>query len=632
MTPVKILHKYWKHNTFRPLQEEIIENVLAGNDTLAIMPTGGGKSVCFQIPALINPGVCIVVTPLIALMKDQVENLEKRGIPTLSVHSGLNFGQVKKTFEKAMNGDYKFLYVSPERLETNLFREFLPYLNINLIAVDEAHCISQWGYDFRPSYLKIGALREQIPEVPVIALTASATQTVQKDICDKLLFRNGFQTFSQSYAREALSYSVFVPPSKENKLIEILSGVPGSGIVYCRSRKRTKEIAQLLRSHHIPADFYHAGLAAEERRQRQDDWINNRTRIICCTNAFGMGIDKPDVRVVVHFDLPEALEYYYQEAGRAGRDRKKSYAVLLFHEEEINELNNQVAVRFPQLNEIRSVYSAICNYIGLAANKGKGLSFDFEIGDFIDKFKINALLVSSVLKILEQEEYLMLSEAFFSQSIVEFLASKSTLHQFESAFPEYSPIIKGLLRSYEGIFDQKCAIDEFTLARFLKMDKNKVPEYLAALDQKKIIIYNPKSDVPRLVFLTNRPESAELIVNQANIQKRQQAYEERLRAMIAYSNQAKVCRSIFINNYFGGNPVNPCGICDVCLNKNREGISAEDIAFVIQSLQNQQMLSSAELQHLTGITSNKLVRIIEYLKDEKEVEMDGKGKIRMIHK
>lgn len=628
MTPYELLKKYWHYYSFRPLQEEIVNHVLSGKDTLAILPTGGGKSVCFQIPALSNPGLCVVVTPLIALMKDQVENLEKKGIPTLYIHSGMNFQQVKKTFEKAMAGECKFLYVSPERLETSLFREFLPFLKIDLIAVDEAHCISQWGYDFRPSYLKIGSIRDSLNNVPVIALTASATLQVQKDICDKLKFKEGSRIFARPYAREALSYSVFQPPSKENKLIEILSKVPGSAIVYCRSRKRTKEISALLRLNNIDADFYHAGLQADERRVKQDKWINNQTRVICCTNAFGMGIDKPDVRLVVHFDMPEAIEYYYQEAGRAGRDGKKAYAVLLYHQTEISDLKIRVAIRFPENNEIRNVFSALCNYLELPANKGKNQSFDFEIGDFVEKFKLNALLVASVLKILEQEGYFVLSDAFFTQSTVEFLSSRNTLTEFESHYPGFSILIKGLLRSYEGILNHKCPVDEFTLARFLRIDNQEVRSSLAELGRRKIIVYEPRSDLPKLFFLTNRPEVDGLVINRRNILERKAAYEKRLEAMIQYTVGHSACRSVFINNYFGGSAILPCGICDVCLDKKKKGVSKDELKTITDCIRGSNGITVNELNRLTKTPVERLVSVIEYLKDEKLIVVDPEGNIR----
>ena len=358
-----IVKEYWGYDTFRPLQAEIITAVLEGKDVLALLPTGGGKSICFQVPTLAKDGICLVISPLIALIKDQVENLKNKGINALAIYSGMPFLEIKKTLQNAAYGNYKFLYVSPERLETALFLDYLPALNINLIAVDEAHCISQWGYDFRPAYLNIAKIREQIPTVPVLALTASATKNVQEDICEKLLFTNAAQSFQQSFARPNLSYSVFNVASKQTKLLTILKNVSGSGIVYCKSRKHTKEIADLLKLHALNADFYHAGLSNDERNTKQENWIKNKTRIICCTNAFGMGIDKPDVRIVVHYDVPDCLENYYQEAGRCGRDGKRAYAVLLYNDKEITTLLQQPTIKFPDEDTVKNVYIHLMNHL-----------------------------------------------------------------------------------------------------------------------------------------------------------------------------------------------------------------------------------------------------------------------------
>jgi len=347
LTIHEILKEYWGYDTFRPLQEDIINAVLQGNDTLALLPTGGGKSICFQVPALAKDGLCLVISPLIALMKDQVQNLKNKGIPALSIFSGMSFLEVKKTLQNAVHGNYKFLYVSPERLETNLFLEYLPAMNINLLAVDEAHCISQWGYDFRPPYIRIAQLREYLQQTPILALTASATVNVQNDICEKLIFSKKQQRFQQSFERANLSYSVFNVAGKQNKLLEILNNVKGSAIVYCKSRRHTKDIADLLLLNKINASYYHAGLTTEERNKRQEDWINNTTRVMACTNAFGMGIDKPNVRVVIHYDVPDCLENYYQEAGRAGRDGKRAYAVLLYNNKELEDLKLQSSIRYP---------------------------------------------------------------------------------------------------------------------------------------------------------------------------------------------------------------------------------------------------------------------------------------------
>ena len=386
-----ILKEYWGFDAFRSLQEDIIQSVLDKKDTLALLPTGGGKSICFQVPSLAQEGICLVISPLIALMKDQVANLKKKGIPALAIYSGMTFIETQKTLQNAVHGNYKFLYVSPERLETNLFLEYLSSFNVNLIAVDEAHCVSQWGYDFRPPYLRIAALRELLPNVPVLALTASATKEVQDDICEKLAFTVSQQRFQKSFERANLSYSVFSVASKQNKLLEILKNVSGCGIVYCRTRKQTKDVADLLKMHGLSADFYHAGLNNEQRTLKQQQWIDDSTKIIVSTNAFGMGIDKPDVRVVVHYDVPDCLENYYQEAGRAGRDEKRAYAVLLYNDRELDDLQLQGDIRYPKAEDVQTVYTALMNYLQVPVYSGEGVSYDFDLAEFSKRFKLNIL-------------------------------------------------------------------------------------------------------------------------------------------------------------------------------------------------------------------------------------------------
>ncbi|MCO6498129.1 MAG: RecQ family ATP-dependent DNA helicase [Chitinophagaceae bacterium] len=627
MTPLSVLKKYWQYPSFRGNQEEVIKAVLAKKDTLAIMPTGGGKSICYQVPAMMASGLCLVVTPLIALMKDQVSNLKGRGIFSLAIHSGMKFHEVKRTLENAVHGNFKFLYVSPERLETSLFLEYLPSININLIAVDEAHCISQWGYDFRPPYLRIAAIREILSGVPIIAVTASATSEVQNDIIEKLSFRKGHELFLQTYERPNLSYSVFVPPSKENKLLSILEKVPGSSIVYCKSRKTTREVANLLRLNNINSDFYHAGLSTEERNRKQEEWIQNKTRVICCTNAFGMGIDKPDVRTVIHFDIPEALEYYYQEAGRVGRDGLKSYAVLLYHLSEITNFEEKVALRFPDIKTVKNIYNLLCNFLQLPAGKGEGLLFDFEISEFVERNQVNPILAVNTLKILEQEEILQFNEQFFSPATVEFITAKSSLEDFKVSFPQYSPIITGLLRSYEGILDQPAYIDEFLLARFIHTSKEDVLQKLKELHNYKIIDYTPRKDQPQIYFPKNRVRTDELFINQQNIAKRKKAYVERLEKMVEYADQKEVCRSVFINSYFTGERGKPCGICDVCLSKKQKNLGAKEFESVEKILSESVAVTTDEIHQRTGIPIDKILTVIQFLKDEEEIIFDSFGKI-----
>lgn len=632
-TPIEILNDYWGYDKFRLSQQEIIESVLAGNDTLALLPTGGGKSLCFQIPALANEGICLVISPLIALMKDQVQNLKNKGIPALSIYSGMSFSEVNNTLKNAAYGNFKFLYVSPERLETDLFLEYLPIIKVNLIAVDEAHCISQWGYDFRPPYLRIAAIRSYFPKVPILALTASATLQVQQDICAKLEFNPGFKSFQQSFERANLSYSLFELTSKQNKLVDILKSVKGTGIVYCKTRKRTKDIADLLNLNGINADFYHAGLINDERSRKQEEWINNQIRVICCTNAFGMGIDKPDVRVVVHYDSPDALENYYQEAGRAGRDGKKSYAVLFYNEQEIADLNRQSDIKFPPLEMIRKVYASLCNYFQLASGSGEGLSFDFDINVFVKNFKLEAFVVNSVLKILEQEEKITYSEQFFSPSTVVFTTDRQELEIFENEKPEMDLVIKGLLRSYDGIFDYPAAINENQLAKFVSIKKENLIQLLNQLDGMSIIEYSPQKEKPQVIFLENRVPANELKINEKNILKRKEAYEKRLKAMLYFIQNHLRCRSEMIGAYFNDHQIKPCGICDNCFNLKKLIINTkefESISLRIKQAINNGPLSFVELRkQLSSTNQNKLWKVFHFLLDENIVETNKEGQISM---
>ncbi len=632
LEPLDILKKYWKYDSFRPLQAGIIDAVLAGNDTLALLPTGGGKSICFQVPSILNEGICLVISPLIALMKDQVLNLKKRGIPALSVYSGMSFIEVKKTLQNAAYGNFKFLYVSPERLETELFLEYLPLIKVNLIAVDEAHCISQWGYDFRPSYLRIAALREYFPEVPVLALTASATLEVQKDIREKLLFGKSQKTFQQSFERPNLSYSAFELFSKENKLLQILNKVAGSGIVYCKTRRRTKEVSELLNMNGIIADFYHAGLTTVQRNQKQEDWISNKTRIIACTNAFGMGIDKPDVRTVIHYDVPDALENYYQEAGRAGRDGKKAYAVLLYSQAELEALQKQTKVRFPSNEVIKKVYSALCSFLQLPSNSGEGFSYDFDLNTFSKNFKLDAYTVNSVLKILEQEELITYSEQFFMPSTVEFLIDKQHLDDFEKSYPKYGEVIKGLLRSYDGIFDFPSFINENELARFIGIRKEDLLQILLELKALGIINYLSQKETPQIYFIKNRVRTDELFINQKNILKRKDAYEKRLHAMIQFCITEKECRSTMIGYYFSGQHLLPCGICDNCVRNKQLKISSEEFNLISGEIkrmaQEMGVTSKIIAEQLPTVKENKIREVLKFLQEENLVSVDENGWIK----
>ncbi len=626
-----ILKKYWGFDAFRPLQEDIIEAVLNKKDVLALLPTGGGKSVCFQVPAMAMEGLCLVISPLIALMKDQVENLSRKGIPALAIYSGMHYADVKQALQNAAFGNYKFLYVSPERLESSLFLEFLPALKPALIAVDEAHCISQWGYDFRPPYLRIAALREELPNVSVIALTASATLDVQEDICNKLHFKKDHVKFQQSFARPNLSYSVFQPASKQTKLIEILKNVPGSAIVYCRSRKRTLQLSALLNQNRIAADYYHAGLNNEERTLRQDNWIKNKTRVIVSTNAFGMGIDKPDVRSVIHYDIPDCLENYYQEAGRAGRDGKRSYAVLLYDLKEPEELFEQVEIRYPGAESVKKIYTALMNHLQVPAGGGESNSYNFDIALFAESFKLNILEASYGIKALSQEDIIYYNEVSVSPSKLVFVAGKPDLAEFEKQHPELEPLIKALLRNYEGIFDYPSSIYESLLAKFLKEPLQQTQEKLQWLHKYGIVKYQPQSDIPQVLLLKNRMYQDDFKIDSRALALRKEKYLLRAGAMKAYISNEKSCRSVLIGNYFNDRDLLPCGICDNCINQKNIRISPSDFKTISNEIGNlikDIPLSSTDLMQRFRPAQRKLVwTVINYLLSENKISVDKNGKI-----
>jgi ATP-dependent DNA helicase RecQ len=627
-----ILKQYWGYESFRPLQEDIIQSILQGEDTLALLPTGGGKSICFQVPALAKPGLCLVISPLIALMKDQVENLRRKNITAYAIYSGMKRREVINIFQVISESNCKFLYVSPERLETNLFLEYLPSFDINLIAVDEAHCISQWGYDFRPPYLRIAGLRKELAGIPVLALTASATAVVQKDICNKLNFIS-MRIFRQSFERPNLSYSVFSIDSKINKIVEILQKVKGSSIVYCKSRRRTKEFSDLLNMHGIVSSYYHAGLTSEERTSKQESWINNQIRTMVCTNAFGMGIDKPDVRVVIHADVPDCLENYYQEAGRAGRDGKKAYAVLLYDKRELKELQDLPKIRFPEIEQIRLVYQSLMNYLQVPSGSGEGIYYDFDMNDFIKKFGHDSQQVLYSLKALEQEQILNFNDQVFLSSRVQFITDKETLYEFENTHPDLEPIVKALLRTYEGIFDQPVFIHEKSIAFLLRKDLPSVIEGLRRLHMMGIIDYAAQKDSPQIYFIQNRVHTSELNINKENYNKRKQQLINRITEFIKYITNTRNCRSQIIGSYFGDDTIKNCKICDNCLNHHNNEISNEEFENIhhkILTLLEPKPFQSRELlQHLPGIKKEKAWKVVHFLQAENKIELDKDGMIRL---
>jgi ATP-dependent DNA helicase RecQ len=631
MTPKEILQQYWGYDSFRPLQEDIISAVLNGKDTLAILPTGGGKSICFQVPAMTMDGLCLVISPLIALMQDQINQLEKKEIPAAGIYAGMPYASIKSTLQKAAAGEYKFLYVSPERLETRIFGEYLPYLPIKLIAVDEAHCISQWGYDFRPAYLTISDIRKQKPMVPVLALTASATAEVRQDIADKLHLKDP-SIFRQSFERPNLSYSIFQVESRAARLVEILQKVPGTAIVYCKTRKKTKEFADLLEAHKINAACYHAGLKQEDRKERQEKWIRNEIRVMVCTNAFGMGIDKPDVRVVVHTSPPDCLENYYQEAGRAGRDGKKAYAVLLYHSSDLEEMDKLPDVRYPPMKIIRQVYQSLANYLQLPSGIGEDGSYSFDVQDFMKRFNLPLFQVIYSLQAMQQAAILTYQEQIFLPSTIQFLSGKEELEAYEGMNPLAEPLIKTLLRTYGGIFDNPVAISEKQIAWLLKEETGAVKKSLTELHQNRVIQYDPKKETPQIRFLQNRVKAEDLYIDAVAYLKRKNAYAERVKSMKAYMQEA-VCRAQYIGRYFGDEHIVTCGICDLCLAQKRTGLTKSEykaISTELKRLLTVQKRTALELKELIpGISKDKIQKVLDDWGAEEKIRLTPEGKIML---
>lgn len=575
-TPLSILQQYWKHGQFRPLQEDIVQSALEGNDTLALLPTGGGKSVCFQVPAMLREGVCIVITPLIALMKDQVEQLKQRGIDAVALHSGMTRDQIDLYLNNAMYGAIKFLYVSPERLQTEIFVERFKQMKIGLIAVDEAHCISQWGYDFRPPYLKIASLRDIKPDVPIIAVTATATAQVRDDIMEKLAFKKNKKLFQKSFARDNLSFVVRKTENKDKKILEILQKVRGTAIIYVRSRKLTQEIATWLNRKNIHASFYHAGLSFEERTRRQDEWIRNETRVMVATNAFGMGIDKPDVRLVVHIDLPENLEAYYQEAGRGGRDGKRAFAVMLYQDADVENLQTKTEQSLPSLEFLTKVYQALANYFQLAIGSAGGESFDFDVYEFAERFHFNALEVYNALKKLEEEGLIQFNESYYSPSVVHFTLDHQKLYEFQVANARFDPLIKTMLRMYGGeLFAGYVRIVETTIASSLKIRKQEVVDVLLHLNQLNVVSYIPVKDKPQVTFILPRQDAEKLPVDRKRLESRKQLILSKVNAVVDFATNNVRCRMQVVQDYFNEVTYQECGICDICIEKRKKADGAE---------------------------------------------------------
>ncbi len=597
----EVLKHYWGYDAFRPLQEEIIQSVLDGHDTLALMPTGGGKSICFQVPAMAQDGICVVVSPLIALMKDQVENLKKRGIEAVAIFSGMGKREIDILLDNCIYGPVKFLYLSPERLLSPLVQERIRHMNVNLFAIDEAHCISQWGYDFRPPYLHLASLRELHPKVPILALTATATEKVAADISTKLAFRKGFQVFRKSFERANLSYVVANEENKFRRLLKVIQSVKGSGIIYVRNRRETQEVARQLQVQGISAAHYHAGLSAEERNQRQDDWKSGKVPLIVATNAFGMGIDKPDVRYVVHLDLPESLEAYYQEAGRAGRDEHKAYAVLLYNQSDILQLEKNLSQSSPSIQEIQQVYHHLGNYFQLAYGAGEGLIYDFELADFCKRYQLEVLKTLSALKILEREEHIALSESVYLPSRLKITVDQETIYKLQISEPVYDTLVKTLLRSYGGLFEHFTNIKESEISKRADLSTLEVRELLAKMQDMDLVSYMPQTDKPQLQFLRPRMDRDHLAIDHQFLKERQQIHRQQISAVIQYA-QTDVCRSQQLLNYFNEQNAGFCGVCDWCIEQKKKAKYPEQVEAIRQ-----------EIISVLGLKSHKLEELIPQL-------------------
>ncbi|MBC7426150.1 MAG: RecQ family ATP-dependent DNA helicase [Bacteroidia bacterium] len=627
-TPAEILKRYWGYDVFRPSQLEIIESVLAGNDTLGLLPTGGGKSICFQVPAMMLDGVCIVVTPLIALMKDQVENLQSKGIEAVALHTGMGWRELELELENTAHGKYKFLYVSPERLKSTKFLNYLRSVKICLLAIDEAHCISQWGYDFRPEYLKISEFRMAIKKTAVIALTASATAVVVNDIQDRLSFRNN-KVFVNSFVRSNLAYVIQNVENKREKMADICKKVEGTGIVYVRNRKGTKDISEFLKGQGISSDHYHAGLSNDERSRKQNEWKQGITRVMVCTNAFGMGIDKPEVRFVIHEEKPESLEAYYQEAGRAGRDGEKAFCVLLNHKGDHLDDAKKIEERYPPPETINKIYQGICSYLNIATGSGENISYDFDVADFATRYNLGVVQVHHAISLLASQNYLSAAEAIFTPSKMRISIDYSELQELQTNDSGADNFFKLLIRSYAGIFDHYTPVNESDLAKRAKVTPAKIIATLNKYHKAGIIDYQPKKDKPTITLLENRYPS--IRINERELEFLKGRYVERLDKVMQYVNNLAFCRSALLVKYFGETDASDCGICDICLGRKKAVLGKDRFNVLMETIKTEVLNKTLNMRSLTQIVPEgevpELLTVARWLLDNKLMVAGKNGEI-----
>ena len=627
--PKTILNQYWGFDNFRPLQEEIINSILNGQDTLALLPTGGGKSICFQVPALCKDGICIVVSPLIALMHDQVDNLKRRGIPAIAITSAMRKRELDIALDNCVYGKIKFLYLSPERLQTELARVRIGKMKVNMIAVDEAHCISQWGYDFRPPYLQVADLREICPDVPVLALTATAIPKVVTDIQEQLLFKTK-NVFQSSFLRNNLAYTVKKTEDKISPLIKLSQQTDGSGIVYARSRRKTMEVASLLSKNNVAATFYHAGLSPEERTKRQKQWLTGECKVIVATNAFGMGIDKSDVRFVVHLDLPDSPEAYFQEAGRAGRDGKPAAALLFYNPKDIDDLERNFEASFPPLSEIKRTYQALSNMYEVPVGSGAGMTLIFDQEKLCKTYKLEAIKVFHSLNFLEKEGYIAVNDAVFTPARLKMITNNETLYRFQVENPKLEGFIKSLLRMYAGLFDEYVRIVEKDIAKRANMTELEVKRVLKDLEQRDLLNYIPQNDRPLFTFLLPRVDAKKLYIAPEHLIERKKITSLRIKAMISYISGDAVCRQAQLLAYFGELNVEHCGVCDSCIKKtsHNKKISRDVTTTKLVKLLSSSPKKIAELNDLfPEISTTELTFVVRQLLDAGRIKFNIKRQL-----